>query len=65
MVYQINCTESDEIYFLEHHQSYTQKEFITIVNTVKFELSHHIDVQNIIRVLCENYDFKEVVKIDI
>lgn len=58
MLYKL-CYEGDE-FLLVNEVNYTKKQFESLIKIVKYDLSHHVNSEDILRILCQEYSFKYV-----
>jgi len=65
MIYEIKNEIDETSYFLTHNNNFNSSEFEYIVKTIRFELSHHVNTQDILKKLYDDYGFKKISHITI
>lgn len=60
MIYSIKFELEDITYYLINERSFNNKEFENLVKLIRFDLSHHVNSQDLLTILIKEYGFKEV-----
>lgn len=57
MVYCIESLKTGEQIFLESDVKYSKKEIEKLIKVIRFDLSHHVNTEDLVRILCKYHGF--------
>lgn len=55
-----DSTGLEDPIILMHKKEYSQSEFQRLIRVVKFDLSHHVHFDDVVRLLCSKYGFQQL-----
>lgn len=58
MIYCIECINTGNKIWLQSNKINSKKEFEKLLKVIKFDLSHHVNIDDLYTILCRRHGFK-------